>query len=439
MSHASSSNHSVGGGVKGNHARYVSLRWIVIPLLLLVPLSTRGSDRFEFSGYFKNFSVVYDMPNASVFGFGDTSFTLGSSSNRLRLNAVYHFDDRLTFEGAYNFVPRIQDHRLFLEDPFAFGINPRGYRFDDLDRLLYPDDISSVSSFGIYQNLDRAFFTFSAPRFDLYVGRQAIAWGTARVVNPTDVLAPYAFTELDSEYRVGIDAVRLRWPIGFMGEFDVGYVAGRDFAFTNSAVFGRGRFYAYQTNFSVTALIFRENLLIGFDMARSIGGAGFWFEAAEVIVGAIDDSGKNGNDYLRFSTGADYSFTSELYGFVEYHFNQAGSTEPADYFSLLRTTAYQEGSVYLLGEHYLIPGVSYQITPLITATGDALINLADPSVSLTPYVEYNISENIYVALGAYIGIGKGPTLSSAPVPHLQFGSEFGAYPNLYYSSFKIYF
>ncbi|MGD8922103.1 MAG: hypothetical protein PVH24_02560, partial [Candidatus Zixiibacteriota bacterium] len=226
--------------------RFASFVILAVSLLVsCVAGSTRAGDRFEFSGYFKNFSVVYDMPNASVFGFGDTSFTLGSSSNRLRLNAVYHFDDQLTFEGAYNLVPRIQDHRLFLEDPFAFGINPRGYRFDDLDRLLYPDDISSVSSFGIYQNLDRAFFTLSASQFDLYVGRQAIAWGTARVVNPTDVLAPYAFTELDSEYRVGIDAVRLRWPLGFMGEIDVGYVAGRDFAFGNSAVFGRGRFYAY--------------------------------------------------------------------------------------------------------------------------------------------------------------------------------------------------
>ena len=77
-----------------------------------------------------------------------------------------------------------------------------------------------------YQNLDRAFLTFSPPSGDIYIGRQAIAFGAADVVNPTDVLAPYGFDSLDTENRPGVDALRYRIPFGGMGELDFGVVCG---------------------------------------------------------------------------------------------------------------------------------------------------------------------------------------------------------------------
>ena len=97
---------------------------------------------------------------------------------------------------------------------------------------------------------------------------------------------------------------------------------------------------------------FRENFLIGADLTRSIGGAGFWTEAAYVFAEQKDD-------YFRGIMGMDYSFTEKLYAFAEYHWNQAGSGDPKEYLSLLSKTAYIDGSVYLFGEHYLAPGVGH--------------------------------------------------------------------------------
>jgi hypothetical protein len=187
---------------------------------------------------------------------------------------------------------------------------------------------------------------------------------------------------------------------------------------------------------------FRQNLLVGLDLTRAVGGAGFWFEAAWVSVDAFADCGNGrGDDYLRITTGLDYSFGGETYGFAEYHYNQAGSNDAGKYASSLSHTAYREGAVYLLGEHYLIPGISFQISPLLTGTMEAIVNLGDPSLSLTPHLEYNIAQDIYLACGAYVCIGGAPALDLTKEPplHVRLESEFGAYPDIYYMSFRVYF
>jgi len=114
------------------------------------------------------------------------------------------------------------------------------------------------------------------------VGRQAIAWGNARIINPTDIIAPFSFNELDTEERRGVDAVRVRIPLGMMDELDLGVVAGRDFNRDRSAFFIRGKTYLLKTDLSLLMTGFRKHLMIGFDLSRSVGGAGIWLEAAHV-------------------------------------------------------------------------------------------------------------------------------------------------------------
>jgi hypothetical protein len=195
-----------------------------------------------------------------------------------------------------------------------------------------------------------------------------------------------------------------------------------------------------KTDISVLLIDFRENLLAGLDLASSWGGAGIWLEAAQVWPGALsEDSEKNSDaNYLTISLGSDYSFGEKTYGFIEYHFNQAGSVNSKDYINQLSETAYTEGSVYLLGEHYIIPGITYQITPLIIFNGQLLTNLNDPSAFFYSMLEYNIAPNIYLSAGAFVGIGKGPRFpQSSPTATLD--SEFGTYPDIYFTSFSIYF
>jgi hypothetical protein len=401
-----------------------------------------ASEKISISGYFKNYSAAINQPDVLNLPQIQDQPIIGSVNNRLRLNLLGRANDWLTLTFAYDFSPRVQDKSLFEEQLINNGLEGQTYRAVDFDSRLYPNEDDSVSSFAIFQNLDRAYLTISTKLADIYLGRQAIAWGSARVVNPTDVLAPYAFNELDVEDRIGVDAVRLRVPIGFMAEMDAGLVFGDDFEFKNSAAFLRSKFYYLRTDISLLVVGFRENLLAGFDLARSIGGAGFWLEGGYVFVDALDSESLNSDeDYLRVSLGFDYSLKDGTYLFTEYHFNQSGTGKSDDYLGVFEKTAYSEGTVYLLGKHYLAPGISYQATPLITLFGETLINLNDQSIFLMPQVEYNIAEDIYLSAGAYLGLGKSPefVMSKGYTPDLRLRSEFGSYPNLYFTSFRLYF
>ena len=397
--------------------------------LIIAVIATPTDAELQISGYYKNFSTGFDSP------LPDEPI-IGAVNNRLRLNFGYTPTDALSFDLSYDFAPRIQDPSLFSEPPIAAGADSLRYRLVDFDSAIYPGEDDPVGSFGLFQNLDRASVAYGADFGDITIGRQAIAWGSARVVNPTDVIAPYAYNQLDTEDRIGVDAIRVQIPIGVLGEFDTGYVFGENLAFEKSAFFLRSQLNALETDFSISLLGFHEHLMTGFDIARGIGGAGFWIEAAYVYADAFNGENGEAENYLRASIGLDYSFGGVAYGFMEYHFSDAGSREPEDYLDNLERPAYTDGAVYLMGKHYFVPGLTFQITPLISLSGVVLSNIADPSVFPSLQIEYNFAQDIYLSAGGFIGIGKRPETEDEET---QFRSEFGGYPTLFFSSFRIYF
>ena len=250
--------------------------------LMVTSLAGTAAAEFRVGGYYKNFSTAFNspLPEASM---------MGVVVNRLRFNLSYAPTDSLSFAFAYDFTPRVQDPLLFSQSPFAVGIASSRYRVADFESLLYPSEDEPISSVGIYHNLDRASVQFSTDFADFSIGRDAIAWGSARIVNPTDIIAPYTYDQLDTEDRVGVDAIRVRIPVGVMGEIDAGYIFGPDFDFDKSAVFLRTQLNAVETDFSILLLEFQKDLLVGLDVARGIGGAGFWLETAYVFAEPFDD------------------------------------------------------------------------------------------------------------------------------------------------------
>lgn len=420
-------------------------------IMTVVLVGVAHANEISINGYFKNYSVMYHFPNVvagttvldSLIGPYSDSPPLGWVNNRLRLNLGWRLSDRVSLDASYDIAGRVQDPALTVGDLlWGQGLNALPYRIDDFDQRLYPDIEETATSFGLYHNLDRLYLSLAARWFDFYAGRQAIAWGAARTVNPTDIVAPFAYSQLDTEDRLGVDAVRVRVPLDFMAEIDAGAVLGDNAEHINNAYYLRGKFYLSGNDISMVAAAYRGNIMIGGDWARSIGGAGFWLETAFTRTSVYGDDTTGGDEYLRLATGLDYQLTSRLYGFCEYHYNGPGVAEPDEYATILARPAYREGGVYLLGKHYVIPGVSYQLTPLITVSGETLVNLTDPSTYIAATGEHNIAENIYLSAGFYLSAGQGPTLDEAaeePIRAANFESEFGTYPDIVYASFRIYF
>ncbi len=426
-----------------NGPRYdLKPRVLFLPLLCL-SMQASAQESLTVGGYYKNFCIAFVPPNYIRPAGIPRQPAIGAVNNRLRIKVFYKSSEWLSTQMAYDLSPRIQDPSLFSRQPFLTSIDPSGYRATDLESRLYPAEGDRVGSVGIFQNLDRLALELKTSYADFLLGRQAISWGSARAINPTDVLAPFAFQELDTEERIGIDALRVRVPLGALSELDGGYVFGKDLQSDKSAFFLRSKFDLSKSDVSLLLVGFRENLLIGFDIARSIGGAGFWLEAANVFVDRLKNGSTGSeNAYFRATVGLDYSFGGKIYTFVEYHYNGAGAGQPTDYLFNLLTPAYAEGSVYLMGKHYLLPGMTYQLTPLVILSVQSLYNVEDHSAFIASQTEYNLAENIYVSAGVFIGMGRrAEIVAGLPMPLLpgRFHSEFGGYPDIYFSSFKIYF
>lgn len=381
-----------------------------------------GEARLNVNGYYKTFFTVFSLP--------DSDRAAGLVNNQLRLQLSWQTSEWMEIYLAYDLIPRVQSP-ILSEGGMMFQGAPLGdYRVEDFSDKIYPD--SAPFSFGLYHNLDRSMVTLKLSWADVYIGRQAISWGSSRTINPTDIIAPFTFNTLDQEERRGVDAIRVRVPVGMMGEVDLGYIGGDGFTWDKSAAFLKGKFYWLQTDLMFLLLKFQENWLLGFDMTRSIGGAGFWWETAVVIP-------PQETSYVRTTIGMDYNFNAKTYGFFEFHFNSAGHQLPADLMDIYAGTAYTQGAVYLMGKYYLVLGNTYQITPLTPMSTMILWNLGDGSLSLSPSIEYNVAENIYLALGAYLGIGKSMDIIETYPETYHIHTEFGAYPTLFYTSFRYYF
>lgn len=412
---------------------------VLSAVLALAPVVSAAAEKLTLGGYLKNYSVAFFLPEPKA-GSADKA-PLGMSQFRLRLALGYAPSPGVSFQAAYDLSPRVQDPVFFQASPFVLTPEIGNYRAADFRTPLLPAPGDPAGSFGLYHNLDRLSLTVRMGFGDLIIGRQPVAWGSGRVTNPTDLIAPFSFHELDKEERFGVDALRLKIPLGPLGELDTGYVFGRDFAFKKSAFFVRGKVNVLNTDLSLLLLGFQEDFLAGIDVARSLGGSGIWLEAAYVLPGAFRREEPKAASYARITAGIDRSLGDRVYAFLEYHYNSAGSAEPETYPALFSRPAYTRGAAYLMGRHYLAAGLNYQVTPLIPASGLILWNMSDGSLAFSPQAEYNISENIYLGAGAYLGLGRRPLTSlfggSGPEPVL--GSEFGSYPDFAFLSFRVYF
>ena len=413
-----------------------------ILVLLLQAASTLWSsqdvgavnDRVEVGGYVKGFAAVLNPADA-----GDK--IEGATLLRARLALDWHHGRSLSFHGAYELSPRIRTRGGLASVDALSNPLPVSYRIADLRARLYPSSDRPEGRFSLVHVLDRAVATFSWPSADLSVGRQAIAFGSARAINPTDVIAPFAYEELDKEERVGVDAVRLRIPAGAMGEVDCGAVFGPDADPGESAAYLRVKGYARETDMAGLVMVYRENLLLGVDLARSIRGAGSWLEIAYSLPKVARDH-TDGKGYLRVSCGLDTFFERGIYAFCEYHFSGAGSGEPSAYLDSTNQTAYREGAVYLLGRHYLVPGLSFDINPLLKLGLESLINLTDRSALLSSRLTYSMAEDVSAEAGGFWSWGRGPSIAADPntgTVRRNPRSEFGLYPSQLFASIRFYF
>ena len=341
---------------------------------------------------------------------------------------LHHRTGKVYFDAAWILAPSAGNPALSGENEAHI------FRLADPGSRMFPSLWNGDESFSVLQGIDRLNIRLRTSGATFTIGRQAVYWGVAKSVSPTDFIAPFQYGTLDTEYRIGVDAVRSVVPIGMMSELDAGYLFGKDAGFSNSGCWLRGRFYLFKTDATLLTACFRENLMIGGSLNRSIGDGTGWVECAFVSTGFFSDNPDEGT-YWSLSTGYDRSWlNAALYGFLEYHFSSPGTDDPDNYPNILAGSAFQNGGIYLLGKHYLSPGTRWAAAPLFNFTGQALINLTDGSAYLSITSEYSVSQNTVLNAGLSRGLGNTSNETSGNA-----GSEFGTWPGYYFLSAGYYF
>lgn len=391
--------------------------WVLLfPAFALAEVQTRG--------YVKSFVVAQDRISNL---FIDEPLTW-QSQNSARF-MVEGFGERTVWQLHYEVSPVMLSRQAGV-DLGTFNVVSGSYRLTDIEQSLSePGDKNQV-----YQNLDRLNLQVQFDHGDLTLGRQAISFGAARMINPTDIFLPFDVRTFNTEYRNGVDAVRYQRPWGELGEVDVGLVLGDDADRDTSAAFLQLRGNVSGKDLHFALIEYARQTLVGVGIQSAIGDTGFWFEAAHTS-GDVD--------YVRASMGLDYAFTENTFGQVEYHFNGAGSDQPADYLRSFNTLPYQRGGVFLLGKEYLMPVFTWQASPLWALAAQAVVNLSDQSAFVAISAEFNAAENLYMDFGYYHFTGDDLELSPVAAPMLravpQLGSEYGTNPDTVYASLRYYF
>lgn len=386
--------------------------------LMIVATSVPLQAEINISGYLKSFAVSQDELDNPVFQ-ADRIYQ-SQNSARLMLDG---FSGSITWQLHYELSPVFVSDSLPVGIP-TFNVVDDNYRFSDPDPNLLGDDNKNK----VFQNLDRLNIQVQMDAGDLTIGRQAISFGSARIINPTDVFLPFDVRTFNTEYRTGVDAVRFQRPWGELGEIDIGVVLGEDAKSDNSAAFLQVRTNRNGTDYQLALIEFADQQLTGLGLQTAIWDLGFWLEGAYV----------NGDEnYLRLSTGVDYSFSENTFAQVEYHYNGAGSDDHRDYLSSLDSTPYQRGGIFLLGKNYIMPSFTVQLSPLWFVATQAIYNLNDHSAFLSLSAEYNIAENFYMDFGYYHFSGDDFSLDEAGLP--DFESEYGPNPDTLFVSIRYYF
>lgn len=277
-------------------------------------------------------------------------------------------------------------------------------RLADFDRLIV-----DRGEFVLQHNLDLVAVKLILPRGEVVVGRQVLSWGTGRLWNPTDLLSPFAPTDVDREVRHGVDAIRFSMPLGRTALLDVLYLPQKE-GWAQGGV-ARAQANVRGFDFSVSAAKYVSDVVLGTDLAGDVGPLGVHAEVAYTL--ALENLGtaapvEVGERFVRGVAGVEWRPAEKWVVGGEYYYNGFGAREVADYALKLGSDRVTRGEVFGAGRHYLGLTAAWRATDLLSAQALVVANLTDPSALVVPVLEHWARQRVIVRAGGYIPLGAAP-------------------------------
>lgn len=256
-------------------------------------------------------------------------------------------------------------------------------------------------------------------------GRQPISFGSARTINPLDVLVPFNLVMINMEQKIGVDGIKGRYSFSEMGVFELGTVFEKKIKGSDNFRFVSvsDTFINEAVDIKLLYASLKQNIIRGLDVQASIGGWGTWLEYG------FFSTNKN-LEFKRYSAGGQYIFQNDLNIFFEYHFNEAGVKNSNKYLLAKNQSHIKELGIFLFGREYLNFGGGYTLSPLKTIRLSVMTNLNDGSKLFSPTFDYNFKEDWLIQVGSFYGTGLN---------ELDGSSEFAYYPKAIFFNLKNFF
>lgn len=143
-----------------------------------------------------NYIRFVAQPTFGVIGLGITEVDPYNSSSNGYYSAPFIYESFLLTSRYYPAYDAPADKQR----------NETTYRIFDFTKTGYVSSINGI----YYFDMDWLYLSIPSPYFNLKVGRQPVGLGTSNVYSPLDVYNIYS----NSEYRYGIDVVRIDVPVG---------------------------------------------------------------------------------------------------------------------------------------------------------------------------------------------------------------------------------
>ncbi|MCL7745273.1 hypothetical protein LV476_10035 [Guyparkeria hydrothermalis] len=208
--------------------------------------------------------------------------------------------------------------------------------------------------------LDRAVYRWRHDDLAFSVGRQPIDWGAGRFWQPLNVFGAFTPTDLDTDFKPGIDAAVFDWYPGPLSALTLAYVLSpQDESTEDSVVLHYRRQLGNGMALATLAGRVREANVIGASLEGDLGGMGWRVEATR------HGAGEDRDDYLFWVAGVDYQLDDGTLLIAEWYDNGAGAGQTDTLPGLTAADGVTPGLVPHLGRQVLGVGAEKDLTPLL--------------------------------------------------------------------------
>jgi hypothetical protein len=328
---------------------------------------------------------------------------------------------------------RIESHALVdLVGPAqSMPVGLRGASANSQTFLPLDHDFATNGDVTVSGRFDRLNARVRTSSIDLRVGRQAITWGVNTLFPSLDVFSPYVPTQIDRDYKAGVDAVRLTVSPGSHFEVDVIGAQLEDGDIEPTAAGAMVRISAGAIDVGFMGGSFYDDKRAGAFASVSVAGTGLRGEVSRTTPGNPIDRLRRPS-FWRAGIGVDRQLTSTLTLAAEVAYDGFGERRAEDYPSVLSSARFQRGELPGPGQFATGGTLSWKFHPLGTLSTLAVVNLNDGSSAIMPIVYWSVNSRIDILGGMQVLTGPPPTTTGIP------RSEYGGFGSAVITGLKVY-